>query len=149
MPNANRGRARGVSSREGLDGLVVAGALGWVVENRVGLGERAEPLWAVRLRVSVRMVLARQAPVGAADLGRAGVRGDAEDPVGVVGVQIYLRRVALPLSVIGRRAGASNRLRVAGGKGPARGRAKLAERAILDLAHALARQPDPLADLAQ
>jgi hypothetical protein len=42
------------------------------------------PLWAVRLGVAVGVVLARQAPVGAADLGRAGVVADTEHPVVVV-----------------------------------------------------------------
>ncbi len=41
------------------------------------------------------------------------------------------------------------RLRLAGGGGAVRGGAELAERAILDLAHALAGQADPLADLSQ
>jgi hypothetical protein len=69
-----------------LDGVVVAGAAGWVVENRVRFGDCAELLGAVRGGVAVGVVLAREAPVGAADLGRAGVPSDAEYSVVVVGV---------------------------------------------------------------
>ena len=56
----------------------------------------------------------------------------------------------LPFWVIGRMAARVKlRLRVAGGGGAVRGGAELAERAILDLAHALGGEADPLADLAE
>src|SRR5438874_3292069 len=55
---------------------------------------------------------------------------------------------ALAPWVIGRRVGrVKSGLRLAGGGGPVRGGAELAERAVLDLPHPLAGEPDPLTDL--
>lgn len=64
---------------------------------------------------------------------------------------VHLRLLfALAVWVIGRKAGrVKSRLRPAGGGGAVGGGAELTERAILDLAHPLAGEADPLADLSK
>src|SRR5690606_6077413 len=64
--------------------LVVGLALGRVAQGLVGLVDGLELLLGVGFLADVRMVLARQAPVGALDLGFAGARFDAEDVVVVL-----------------------------------------------------------------
>ena len=61
--------------------LVVVGALGGVVEDLVGLADRVESGRGAGVVADVGVVLAREAPIGAADLVRARVLGYAKHPV--------------------------------------------------------------------
>src|SRR5690606_10080749 len=61
--------------------LVIGRALGRVAQRLVGLAHRLEPVLGVGLLAHVRVVLARQAPVGRLDLGFACARFHAQDRV--------------------------------------------------------------------
>jgi hypothetical protein len=61
--------------------VVVAGALGGIVQHIVGLGDRIEVVRGASVVAGVGVVLAREAPVCPADLVCARILGHAKHPV--------------------------------------------------------------------